>query len=183
MTPPFPVKSALTIAPEPSAPIQPATRPTGSTDDKRPAKRQKLWELKAKYHCPVIGTCLPINELGKIARRFFCLVAPRDEFAMHAEAVGYTSNRNNVSEAIQKYLERKYRTQIICFDQAKNDPEVLAAWQEHFANGDVAGALWAAITHKAAGVETQQRIFADVHMLSHQIGSGQAGRSTACTRT
>ena len=173
--PPFPVKNATAIGQVLPAPPQLATRASGSTDDARRAcRRAKLWELNEKYHCPVIGTCLPISELAKIAHRFYSLVDLRDEFAMHAEAVGYASSRNGVSEAIQKYLERKYRTQLICFDQAKSDADVLTAWREHFANGEVAGALWATITHKAVSATTQQKVFTDVHMLSHQIGSGQA---------
>ena len=174
-TPPFPVKNAPAVGQVLPAPPPLATRATGSTDDaRRVGRRAKLWELNEKYHCPVIGTCLPISELAKIANRFYSLVDPRDEFAMHAEAVGYASSRNGVSEAIQKHLERKYRTQIICFDQAKSDADVLTAWREHFADGDVAGALWAAITHKVVSATTQQKVFTDVHMLSHQIGSGQA---------
>jgi len=133
--------------------------------------------LDDKHHCPVIGTCLPIDELVKFSRRFFCLVDPRDEFAMHVEAVSYASSRNNVSEAIQKHLERKYQAQIALFELAKSDHDVLATWQEHYAHGEVGGALWAAITHKAVSATTRQRVFADIHMLSHQIGAGQAAGS------
>lgn len=137
-------------------------------------KRAKLWELDEKHLCPVIGTCLPVDELVKLGRRFFAQVDAREHFALHHEAVGQAKNRNNASEALHKHLERKYRTQIIAFERAKNDLEVLAAWQEHYARGDVAGALWAALTHRAASAETKQRVYADVHMLSHQIGAGQS---------
>ena len=98
----------------------------------------------------------------------------RDEFALHVEAVGYAGSRNAVSETIQKHLERKYQIQILRFERARSDAEVLALWQEHCARGEVAGALWAATTHKAASAETRQHIYADVHMLSHQVGAGQA---------
>jgi len=27
-----------------------------------PARRKKLWELEDKHHCPIIGTCVPMNE-------------------------------------------------------------------------------------------------------------------------
>jgi len=63
--PPFPVKNATAIGQVLPAPPQLATRATGSTDDARRAcRRAKLWELNEKYHCPVIGTCLPISELA-----------------------------------------------------------------------------------------------------------------------
>lgn len=175
MSPPFAAKKTLAIPLAPSAPQQSATPPASSTGDtRRPVKRAKLWELAPKHHCPVIGTCLPIDELARIARRYFCLVDTRDEFAMHVEAVNYASSHNSVSEAIQKHLDRKYKLQIARFEQAKNDTDVLTTWQEHYARGKVAGALWAAITHKTVSAATQQKIYADVHMLSHQVGAGQA---------
>jgi hypothetical protein len=34
--------------------------------------------------------------------------------------------------------------------------------------------MWAALTHKAASKETRNTVYADVHMLSHQVGAGQA---------
>jgi hypothetical protein len=177
--PPFATKKSLLTGALAATPThETAPRATASSDvGVRKAKRTKLWELAEKHHCPVIGTCLPINELEKIARRYFCLIDPRDEFAMHVEAVNYANSHNSVSEAIQKLLDRKYRAQILRFCQSDNDDEVLATWQEHLAQGEVAGALWAAITHPQSSAQTQQQIFADVHMLSHQLGAGQAANA------
>lgn len=177
--PPFATKnSVLTNALATTPKHKPAT-PIAAPIDAKPtkAKRLKLWELAEKHHCPVIGTCLPISELEKIARRYFCLVDPRDEFAMHVEAVNYANSHNSVSEAIHKILERKYRAQILRFNQAGSDDEILATWQEHYAQGEVAGALWAAITHPQSSARTQQQVFADVHMLSHQLGAGLAANA------
>lgn len=169
-----PLKQALAGG-FPLAQPAPAILPAGSADAERtPMRRAKLWELEAKHHCPVIGTCLPMDELGKLARRFSFDCDRRDEFALHVEAVGCARSRNPVSEAIQKHLERKYQIHVIRFERARSDAEVLALWQEHCARGEVAGALWAATTHKAASDATRQRIYADVHMLSHQVGAGQA---------
>lgn len=143
----------------------------------KPNRRTKLWELPARHHCPVIGTCMPLEELAKFARRFSFDCDHRDEFALHLEVVACAGGRNVVSESIQKHLERKYQIHILRFERAKSDTDVLGLWQEHCARGDVAGALWAGTTHKAASDATRQRIYADVHMLSHQVGAGQAADS------
>lgn len=174
MNPPTPLNRQLAgifAPPEPPLVSLPA-RPADAR--RRPAKRAKLWELTDKHHCPVIGTCLPIKELARFARRYSFAGDPRDEYALHTEAVGHARSRNAVAEAIQKHLEQKYRIQIIRFERAGNDAEVLALWRQHYRRGEVAGALWASLTHKAVSDETRQRIYADVHMLSHQVGAGQA---------
>ena len=141
-----------------------------------PTRRSKLWELDRKHHCPIVGTCLPIDELTKLAHRHFDHLVSRGDHAMHVEAVNRSNTRNHVSEAIHKHLETKFRVQVVLFDRAKNDHEVLTTWQEHLATGDVAGALWAAMTHRFVSPATRQRILADIHMLSHQLGAGQAAQ-------
>ena len=167
------LSSALgTGASEPSeVPVYPGESASKAT------RRTKLWELDRKHHCPIVGTCVPIDELTKIARRHFDHVVLRGDHAMHVEAVSRSNTRNHVSEAIHKHLEQKYRVQVVLFDRAKSDHDVLTAWQEHLATGDVAGALWAAVTHRFVSPVTQQRILADIHMLSHQIGAGQAAQA------
>ena len=151
--------------------------PMPTPHENMPLRRAKLWDLEAKHHCPVIGTCLTPDELDKFAKHLSIDCDWRDEFALHVEVVGCARNRNAVSQAVQKHLERKYQLHIIRFERAKSDAEVLKSWREHFMRGEVAGPLWAATTHKAASSETRQRIYADVHMLSHQVGAGQAADS------
>lgn len=138
------------------------------------SKRIKLWELEHKHHCPVIGTCLRMDDLVRFARRYKFAADCRDEFALHVEAVGWCQSRNEVSEALQKHLDRKYETWIACFAKLKTDADVRAAWKKCLAKGEVGGPLWATCAHKAASAETRQEVYADIHMLSHQVGAGQA---------
>lgn len=145
-------------------------------------RRVRLWELDDKHHCPVIGSCLTADDLARLARRFFPWVDSDSAFAVHVEAVNQAKTRNPLSEAMQAALERKYRAQISRFKQAASDQELLSEWLGHYARGEVAGALWATVTHRAASAELRQRVFADVHMLSHQIGAGLAADARRLAR-
>jgi len=156
-----------------SALAAPAPRPAGNIGPAA-VRRLRLWELDDKHHCPVIGTCLPVDELVRLARRFFVWIDVGNSFAMHVEAVNQAKTRNPLSEAMQNILERRYQLEVNRFKHLKSDDDVMQAWRQHYARGDVAGALWAAITHRMASTETRLVIFADVHMLSHQIGAGLA---------
>lgn len=137
-------------------------------------RRLRLWELDDKHHCPVIGSCLPVDDLARLARRFLARIDVGDAFAMHVEAVNQAKTRNPLSEAMQSILERRYQLEVNRFKQLKSDGDVMQAWRQHYARGDVAGALWAAITQRVLSAESRHAIFADVHMLSHQIGAGLA---------
>jgi hypothetical protein len=140
----------------------------------QPVRRRKLWELAEKYHCPVVGTCLNIDELRKIARKEGFSGKSFDSYRLHVEAVSASCARNSTAEAMHKLLERKYVRWVKVFDQAKTDEAVRKLWQTHLERGEVAGPMWAALTHKAASKETGDLIYGDVHMLSHQIGAGLA---------
>ena len=148
--------------------------PAASAGARTQVRRPKLWDLDDKHHCPIIGTCLSMDELLRFARRFHFAAPLNDEFALHVEAVGLSRSRNPASEAIQRHLDRKYSSWLDRFAKLKSDAELRHSWRDSMVRGDVAGPLWALCTHRAASVATQQQAYADIHMLSHQVGAGQA---------
>ena len=153
------------------------SQPVSSNNPAGTNRPKKLWDLADKHHCPIIGTCLNIGEVVKFAERFKFKVDLRDEYHLHTETVGFSFSRNAVSEAIQRHLDKKYRTCLQRFAVIKSEAEVLALWKQFLASGEVAGALWAAYTHRYSSVLAQQVIFEDIHMLSHQVGAGKAAHA------
>lgn len=136
--------------------------------------RLKLWELESNYLCPVIGTCLNHRELQQFARRWRFLARLDDEYGLHAEAVGWARTRNDISIALHKWLDRRYRKWLDHFTACKDAQAVQLAWQAALEQGEVAGAMWAAMTHKVSDAVLRHKVFGDVHMLSHQLGAGQS---------
>ncbi|SDW96423.1 DUF2325 domain-containing protein [Nitrosomonas communis] len=139
-----------------------------------PIKRSKIWELKEANRCPIVGTCLSKDELIRFARRFHFEASITDVFLLHVEAVNCVATRNPASEAIQKYLDSKYQTALTRFESAKTDAAVFDLWKKYFVQGEIAGALWAALTHKRISDDTRGKIYADMHMHSHHMGANQA---------
>lgn len=152
------------LFPPPCGETAPAARGT--------PRRRKLWEIANKYHCPIVGTCLTVEELRKLARR-----AGLDgwdsetDYALHSTAVGLARDRNELSEPMQKCLERKFEAAVKRFAKAKSADELLALWREAMARGEAAGALWAALSHGLADERIAHLVYEDIHMLSHQVGA------------
>lgn len=138
------------------------------------SRRARLWELPQKLHCPVIGTCLTPRELARIARRHQVPHDPSDAYALHVEAVGWAAQRSAATRDLQRYLDGKYAADIARFEAARDANELLALWKTHWQAGRVAGPMWAALTHPAADEHARHVVYADVHMLSHQVGAGLA---------
>lgn len=136
-------------------------------------KRSKIWELKETNHCPIVGTCLSMDELVRFAQRYHFNASLNDAFSLHIEAIDRIATRNSVSEDIQKHLDLKCQISLTRFKSAKTDAEVLNLWKKCFAHGEIAGALWTALTHKQVSNETRGKIYGDIHMHFHQKGVGQ----------
>lgn len=135
-------------------------------------RRKKLWELPQRVHCSLIGTCLPVAEMRKIAAR--CGLDERDmsDYTLHATFVGSCDTRTEVAEQIQRYFEKRYVAVAQRFNKAKSEDAVLALWQEALAAGnDIAGAAWACWSHADCTEEGGKQIYGDIHMLSHQDGA------------
>lgn len=136
--------------------------------------RRKLWTLAHKLHCPIIGTCLDAAELRRIARNHGNASAGTlDDYALHVSFVSAADARNSLSLATHKALEKKFAGDVKRFAKARSRDALEALWQGALSSGEVAGALWATLTHPRCDDALTTQAFEQVHMLSHQVGAGQ----------
>ncbi|MEG0820681.1 MAG: DUF2325 domain-containing protein [Burkholderiaceae bacterium] len=135
-------------------------------------RRLKLWELGASAHCPVIGTCLPLAALRRIATRFDD-TAHRlgDDYALHSQVVAQCGWRSPLTEAIQAELERRHALALRQVQGCKSDLRLQTYWEAERDGAEVGAALWACLTHARCGGLLAKRILGEVHMLAHQVGS------------
>lgn len=138
----------------------------------RLGRRRKLWELPHAHHCALIGTCLPLPEMRKLAPHSGYDVSTMSDYSLHTVVVGYCAERSALSEAIQRFLDKRHAQAIARFAPATDAAAVASLWRDALAGGnDIPGALWAAWTHPAMDDELGRDVHGDIHMLSHQIGS------------
>lgn len=161
---------------ERSAPIPPS--PTQMAPDEFDIEprggRTKLWQLPHNLHCPVIGTCFEVEELRRLAGKNGCEPAqPLDDYRVHVSFVAAADEKNRLSLATHKALEKKFGAQVRRCKKARDADQLAALWEEHVACGEVPGAFWAVITHPRCDTALRKRLYEEVHMLSHQIGAGQ----------
>ncbi len=135
-------------------------------------RRRKLWELPHAYHCALIGTCLSVAEMRRLAPRSGFDVSNMSDYSLHTVVVGYCENRCALTEAIQRFLDKRHALAIARFAPATDAAGISAVWHESLARGeDIPGALWAAWTHPATDEDVGRDIHGSIHMLSHQIGA------------
>ncbi len=136
-------------------------------------RRRKLWDIAGKYHCPLIGTCLSVEELRRLARRAGLEGWDSEsDYALHSTAVGLARDRNDFSELMQKHLELKFTLTLRRMGRIKSADGLLCAWRSALTRGEeLAGMLWAALSHACVNEQAAHLIYEDIHMLSHQSGA------------
>ncbi|CAN7179629.1 DUF2325 domain-containing protein [Pseudoduganella sp. LjRoot289] len=135
------------------------------------SRRRRLWELGHASHCPLVGVGMPLAALRKLVGKITGGTVVADDYEVHVGVVTECNSRNRLSEALQKELERRYAGVLLRFRNAKDAEAVAALWRAAVANGDVAGAFWAGLTHARCTPELEEQMCRDLHMVQHQAGA------------
>ncbi|TVR84723.1 MAG: DUF2325 domain-containing protein [Rhodospirillales bacterium] len=137
-----------------------------------PVGRRKLWQMDPRLHCSVIGTCLSLGDLRRIARKTGVVFAPdATDYQIHGNFVRWAEQAGAAARQMQKVLERRHAVAIRRFGRGRTEDDLVVLWRQSLDAGDVPGPYWALLTHPAATPMVSWRVFGDVHMLSHLVGA------------
>lgn len=151
--------------PEAAVPAAPKQETMGS-------RRRRLWELDSRAHCPVVGVCLPIAVLRSVVEKTFRGKNIDKDYDLHSGAVGECKSRTKLADDMQRELEQRYALTVRQAARIKTT-EALTVWWRDVSQKDLAGPLWATLTHPRCSLELRDRVLGEVHMLQHQVGAGQ----------
>lgn len=139
----------------------------------RGSRRRRLWEVPHKFHCPIVGSCFEVGELRTLMAKVMHFPADTTDFVLHTTAVGGCETRSQLAELLQRTLEKRYQLAIRRLAAVKDGESLRQHWQAAVRSGsDIPATLWAAWTHPACDTLLEHELYADIHMIQHQIGSG-----------
>ncbi len=137
------------------------------------AGRRKIWDLSDGWHCSIVGTCLSLRDLRALGRKLALEPKPGFpvDYQLHGHFVGHAATRNKTSKFLNSLLDRKHASAIRRLTKASSPDDLTRAWEEALEAGDIPGPFWALMSHPDTPVRLAERMFADVHMLSHLVGA------------
>lgn len=158
---PWPDGSVAPLAlPLPAPPLAPS----------QGSRRRRLWELDDLAHCPVLGVCLPLGVLRRLADKAAGEQLQTDDYTLHCSAVAVCKQRSPLAEAVQRELDRRFAGALRQAAAARS-PEALERWWNEALRGqDIAGPMWATLTHARCTPALARQVHGTVHMLQHQAG-------------
>lgn len=147
------------------------------------SRRRRLDEISPRWHCSVIGTCLTLADLRKLAGKLLLsLPADISDYRLHGAVVHMLANNKVLGKQIARLLDRRYQATVTRFVKARSEDALVALWAESLENGDVPGAYWALMTHSVDAEALRDRAYGEVHMLSHLSGAAQRADMQKMTR-
>jgi hypothetical protein len=146
--------------------IRPPALPPGT-------RRRRLWGLPPQAHCPVVGVCLSLATLRRVADKALGGEVLAGDYELHSGAVQECSHRGTLSEALQRELDRRHALALKRTGTLKDSDGLRRWWRDAVQGDDLAGALWATLTHPRCDEPLEEQVLHDVHMRQHQLGEGQ----------
>ena len=144
------------------------------------SKKLAIWDVPSHQLCTLIGYCIDVPYIRKIRKKFPTITADlqgETDYELHAFCVNACLDKNLLSTHLNKYLKRSYQANVSALRQHKSDEAVEAFWRSTDLNDDrqIAGFCWALLTSQYASAAIKQKLYGEIHMLSHT--SGQALRT------
>ena len=136
-------------------------------------KQKSIWEIPSTQHCSIVGTCLSLGEARLIGKRINVTCPNKEDLdaTIHSVLVQKCATKNWTSRLISKTLNEKFRNFIEIFKPCKDSDELLALWRASFSVGNIPGPYWAVLGHPCLNKEVGAKVYSDLHMLSHLVGS------------
>jgi hypothetical protein len=134
------------------------------------SRRRRLWDLDSAAHCPVVGVCLPMPVLRRLARKVLGVEPTVDAYALHCSVVAECKRRSAIADAIQRELDQRFVLALRQTAALKTSDALAAWWDAQGRSSDLPGALWATLTHPRCGRTLADAVLGQVHMLQHQVG-------------
>lgn len=136
-------------------------------------RRRRLWDLPAHAHCPVVGVCLSLASLRRVADKALGGQVLAGDYELHSGAVQECGHRGALAEALQRELDRRHALALKRTGALKDGEALRRWWGDALHGDDLAGALWATLTHPRCDDALEEQVLHDVHMRQHQLGEGQ----------
>jgi hypothetical protein len=138
----------------------------------RGSRRRRLWELPSQALCPVIGVCIPMPLLRQLLAKALGGAAQGNDYELHCGAINECGRRSAIAELLQRELDQRYALALRHALSHKTGDALARWWQAATRTGsDVAGALWATLTHARCDSALQEQVLREIHMLQHQVGA------------
>ncbi|WP_019644885.1 DUF2325 domain-containing protein [Novispirillum itersonii] len=138
------------------------------------ARRKRLDEVPSRWLCSVIGTCLTLADLRKLAIKVGLALPPdASDYRLHGAIVHLASENKVLGKTVARLLDKRHAATVSRITRTGDEAGLARLWADARNSGDIPGAYWALMTHPLDCQALRERVYGEVHMLSHLSGAAQ----------
>ncbi len=142
-------------------------------------RRKKLWQVPNSYYCSIMGICFSKAKLQKFKKKkLFDFDSSQSDYSAHNGLSALSMNKTPQSRMLHKELDSMYQISIRKYGACQTPEEIILQWEQDFAEGNIAGAYWAIMTHPESNRSVIERIYGDSHMKSFECFASERRENT-----
>lgn len=157
----------------------PANSP--AADHRAEGRRLAIWDVRGASLCSIVGTCMSLGELRRIAKKCGVVDDPwrMSDYDIHGTLTAQMSTDNPAARAVTKHLDGKFEGAIRKARALESAEDFIAYWEAAVDAGLAPGAYWAMVTHPKLPLDVESRVYGEIHMMSHMSGASNRGDARA----
>lgn len=135
------------------------------------SRRRRLWEMCGTAQCPVVGICLPMQLVKKLAAKHLQHTAHRaTDYETHCAVVVACKTKSAFGKVVQDQLDQRFHNELRAVHTLKTREALLAHWNEHKEASNFPGVFWSVLSHPRCDAAMEFEVLGHAHMMQHQAG-------------
>ena len=152
------------------------------TPDSAGSRRRRLWEMCSTAQCPVVGICLPMPLVKKLAAKYLQRTDNGAcDYETHCALVVASKTKSVFSKVIQEQLDLRFHNELRAVQTLKTREALLTHWNEHKEAANFPGVFWSVLSHPRCDSAMEFEVLGYAHMMQHQAGCERQGQENEKT--
>lgn len=126
----------------------------------------KLWEIPNRLKCPLLGTCLSIDEHRQLLKKAGVAVRHMSAPELHEAVMENVDGPTRVARRIDAFFEKKFKKDISLWLD-KPETEIRKLWEEGLVTGEVELPLYLIASRSNISSSLHILVMGELHMLGH----------------
>lgn len=141
------------------------------TPDSLGSRRRRLWEMCGTAQCPVVGICLPMPVVKKLAVKHLQHTENRaTDYETHCAVVVACKTKSAFGKVVQEQLDQRFHNEVRAVQTLKTREALAAHWNAHKEASNFPGVFWSVLSHPRCDAAMEFEVLGHAHMMQHQAG-------------
>lgn len=126
----------------------------------------KLWEIPGRLKCPLVGTCLSIDEHRQLLKKAGVAVRHMSAPELHEAVMENVDGPTRVARRIDTFFEKKFKKEIQTWLESP-ETEIRKLWEKGLVTGEIEFPLYLIASRSNISSGLHNHVMGELHMLGH----------------